>query len=343
MVTALETGMRNDEGLQSMRAEMARECADALATLDGNRAVASRIVESIRRTGQLVLYAMGGSHYVNAVAAPLYRDGGIDCRAMLASDALMAPLPDGPRTALIASQSGESGEIVELLARSPGAEERYGLTLNADSTLGIGTRGTLLAAGGPELAFAATRSIILTIALHAAVLEALGQPQDALRAVFASGSVADIAAADAALANCDVVVFVGRHALSGVAQSGALSMMELARVPTIGLEAGQFRHGPYEMLRPGLGVVLLRSAGPDSASIPPIAASTIAAGCATVVFDASGEVALPGCATVTLPPAEGLAAAAHMLLAFQPLNIAVACRRIAEHVGTPLRTSKVTA
>jgi fructoselysine-6-P-deglycase FrlB-like protein len=334
--------MRQDEGLQLMRAEMARECADALASMDSNRAVAGRIVESIWRTGRLVLYAMGGSHYVNAVAEPLYRDCGIDCRAILASDVLMAPLPDAPRTALIASQSGESGEIIDLLARPPGEEERYGLTLNAGSTLGTGTRGTLLAAGGPELAFAATRSIILTIALHATVLEALGHPQHALRAAFASARPAEIGTVDDALAVCDFVVFVGRHAMSGVAQSGALSMMELARVATIGLEAGQFRHGPYEMLRPGLGIVLLRSAGADGASMPPIAASTVAAGCTTIVFDASGEAALPGCVTVPLPPAVGLAAAAGMLLAFQPLNIAVACRRIAEGVGTPLRTSKVT-
>jgi fructoselysine-6-P-deglycase FrlB-like protein len=334
--------MRDDEGLQLMRAEMARECADALATMDSNRPAAAAVAESLRRTGRLVLYAMGGSHYVNAVAEPLYLDSGIDCRAMLASDSLMAPLPDGPRTALIASQSGESGEIVALLAQPCGAEERYGLTLNAGSTLGTGTRGTLLAAGGPELAFAATRSIILTIALHAAVLTALGHPQDALRAVFAAATPADIDAADAALAGCDVVVFVGRHAMGGVAQSGALSMMELARVPTIGLEAGQFRHGPYEMLRPGLGVALLRSAGPDGAGIPPIAESTVAAGCTTLVFDASGEAPLPGCVTVPLPRAAGLAAAAQMLLAFQPLNIAVACRRIGAGVGTPLRTSKVT-
>jgi fructoselysine-6-P-deglycase FrlB-like protein len=290
----------------------------------------------------MVLYAMGGSHYVNAVVEPLYRDCGIDCRALLASDVLMAPLPDAPRTALIVSQSGESGEIVDLLARPAGAEERYGLTLNAGSTLGTGTRGTLIAAGGPEYAFAATRSIILTIALHATVLEALGHPQHALRAAFASARPAEIAAVGDALAVCDVVVFVGRHAMSGVAQSGALSMMELARVPTIGLEAGQFRHGPYEMLRPGLGIVLLRSAGADGAGIASIAASTVAAGCATVVFDASGEAALPGCVTLPLPRAVGLAAAAQMLLAFQPLNIAVACRRIAEGVGTPLRTSKVT-
>jgi fructoselysine-6-P-deglycase FrlB-like protein len=337
-----ENQMRQDEGLQLMRAEMARECADALASMDDNRAVARQIVESVRRTGQLVLYAMGGSHYVNTVVEPLYRDCSIDCRAMLASDALMAPLPDTARTALIASQSGESGEIVDLLAQPARAEERYGLTLNAGSTLGTSTRGILLGAGGPEHAFAATRSIILTIALHATVLEALGQPQDALRAVLEAAAPMEIGAVDAVLAACDVVVFVGRHAMSGVASSGALSMMELARVPTIGLEAGQFRHGPYEMLRPGLGVVLLRSAGLDGVGIARIARSTVAAGCATVIFDASGEAALPGCVTVPLIPAVGLAAATQMLLALQRLNIAVACRRIAEGVGTPLFTSKVT-
>ena len=342
MVTALETGMRNDAGLQLMWAEMARERADALATMDDNRAAAAQVAESLRRTRSLVLYAMGGSHYTNLVAEPLYRESGIDCRSVLASDALMAPLPDATRTALIASQSGESGEIVELLARPAGAEERYGLTLTPGSTLGTSARATLLAAGGPEIAFAATRSIILTIAMHGAVLDALGQPQDALRAAFAAGSSPDIAAADAALAGCDAIIFSGRHAMSGVAVSGALSMMELARVPAIGLEAGQFRHGPYEVLRPGIGVVLLRSAGPDGASIPPTARSTVEAGCSTVVFDASGEAPLPGCVTVSLPQATGLAAAAHMLLAFQPLNIAAACRRIAAGVGSPLRTSKVT-
>ena len=334
--------MAEHEGLRLMAAEMARQRQDALASMDGGVAAAQAAAASARRTGRVVLYGIGGSHYVNRSVEPLYRELGLDCRAMNASEALMAPLPDVARTALIVSQSGESGEIVELLARPAGKEVRFGLTLEAGSTLARSSQAVLVGAGGTEHAFAATRSIVVCLALHAAVLEALGAPQDALRAVLAADGAPDIAAADAALAACDVVAFAGRHVLAGIAGSGALSMMELARVPTIGWEGGQFRHGPFEFLRPGLGIVLLRSAGVDGPGVPPLAAACVRAGCTTIVFDASGEAALPACLTVALPRNAGLAAGVSMLLGFQPLNIAVAGRRVAGPIGTPVWTSKVT-
>jgi fructoselysine-6-P-deglycase FrlB-like protein len=285
---------------------------------------------------------MGGSHYVNRAVEPLYRDAGIECRAMVASEALMSPLPPAPRVALFVSQSGESGEIVELLARPAPEDRRFGITLNPDSTLGRAVEGALIGAGGSENAFAATRSIILTLAMHAAVLEALGQGQDALRGILEADAPGDVQAADEGLADCDVVVFAGRHVFQGIAESGALSLMELSRVPAIGFETGQFRHGPFEFLRPGLGIVLLRSAGRDREGIPAVAAATVEAGCRTIVFDASGEPLPPGCTGVILPRNEGIAAAASMLLTFQRLNIAVARRRISRDIGTPLRTTKVT-
>ncbi len=327
-------------GLALMHSEMARQCPDALATLAA-AATAATIATALRASPRLVLYGMGGSHHVNRMVEPLYREAGIDARAMSASEALMAPLPAANRVALFVSQSGESGEIIDLL-RLPWTDRRFALTLNAGSTLGRGTEGAIVACGGPENAFAATRSIVLTIAMHAAILSALGQDQAALRAVLAKDQAADIAALDTALAACDVVVFAGRHVQQGVAESAALSLMELSRVPAIGFETGQFRHGPFEFLRPGLGIVLLRSAGPDQSAIAPIAAATIAAGCMTAVLDA-GQGDLPaGCLRIKLARNEGLAAAASMLLTLQRLNIAVALRRIPHAIGTPLRTTKVT-
>lgn len=334
--------MTEHEGLRLMRVEMQRQCRDALDSMQAGRPVAARVAAAAKAAGRMVLYGIGGSHYVNRTVEPLYRAAGIDCRAMSPSEALMAPLPEARRVALFVSQSGESGEIVELLREPVGLDERYAISLNADSTLGRAARETLVCLGGPENAFAATRSIILTLAMHAAVLEALGQNMDALRAVFEADAPADMAPVDAALAACDVIVFAGRHVLQGVAQSGALSLMELSRVPAIGLESGQFRHGPFEFLRPGLGILLLRSAGRDHASVAPIAEVTVDAGCTTIVFDA-GDGPLPnGVLRVRLPENEGIAAAASMLLSFQELNIAIARRRIAHDVGTPLRTTKVT-
>ncbi len=329
-------------GLALMRIEMGRQCRDALATMEEGAVVAQRVAAAMRGTGRAVLYGMGGSHYVNRMVEPLYRDAGLDARALSASEALMAPLPSASRVALIVSQSGESGEIVDLLKVPAGGDRRFALTLNAGSTLGRSVEEALVAAGGPENAFAATRSIILTVAMHAAVLEALGQPQTALRAVLAADAAPDVGLLEAALAPCDVVVFAGRHVLQGVAQSAALSLMELSRVPAIGFETGQFRHGPFEFLRPGLGIVLLRSAGPDRNSVAPVAAATLGAGCVTAVLDAADGPLPQGCLRVELPHNAGLAAAASMLLALQQLNVAVALRRIPHGIGTPLLTSKVT-
>lgn len=330
------------EGLRRMQAEMDRQRADALATLDAVRQAAAAAAASARRTGSLVLCGMGGSHHVNAIAMPLYRELGLDCRACVASELLLAPLPDFAHTMLIASQSGRSGEIVELVGRPAGRSERFALTLEGDSPLAQACEAALVAHGGSERAFAATRSITLTLAMHGAVLEALGAPQLALRAMLATKAEPSIEPAKAVLAGSEAILFVGYGCMAGAAGSAALAMMELARVVTVAFEGGQFRHGPFEVLRPGLGVVLLRGAGKDGPLVPPLARTSIEAGCATVVADASGEAPVADAVTVTLPKADGLAAATSALLALQPLCIAVARHRVAGDVGTPLRTSKVT-
>lgn len=334
--------MTEHQGLLKMQAEMARQCPNALETLDRNREAAALAAASIRSTGAVALVAMGGSHHVNTIVAPLYRSLGIDARAWVGSELLSAPLPTASRSVLIASQSGRSGEIVELLATPAGQDERFALTLDGESPLAQACRAVLVADGGPEQAFAATRSITLTLAMHGAILAELGIDTVPLRRAFETDVTPPIDAADAALTGCDAVIFAGYGVMAGVAASGALSMMELARVPTIGFEGGQFRHGPFEVLRPGLGIVLFRPAGQDGALVAGLAAASVEAGCRVIVLDASCESVLTNTTTVMLPKAQGLAAAAAMLLALQPLNIAVARRTATGDVGTPVRTSKVT-
>lgn len=334
--------MQEHEGLHRMQAEMDRQRADALATLDANGAAAILVAASARATGSLVLCAMGGSHHVNTIVAPLYRDLGLDCRACTASELLLSPLPDTPHAMLIASQSGRSGEILQLLEKPANQSERFALTLDRESPLARAVSAALVAHGGAEQAFAATRSIILTLAMHGAILEALGAPAGALRAVLASENRPSIDTADRMLSECEAIIFAGYGPMAGAAASAALAMMELARVITIGFEGGQFRHGPFEVLRPGLGVVLFRSAGSDGPLVPPLVEMALEAGCTAVVVDASGEPPLEGIATVRTQKGSGLAAATAMLLALQPLAIAIARRRVAGDVGTPLRTSKVT-
>ncbi|MBW6526431.1 hypothetical protein KZ813_06220 [Sphingomonas sp. RHCKR7] len=334
--------MGDHPGLTLMLAEMARQRGDALATLDTPGPAVDAIAESARRTGSLLLYAMGGSQHVNRIVAPLYRDLGLDARTMIASAALSAPLPDRPRTALILSQSGESGEIRQLLARPSGSEERFGLTLEPGSTLARGVRAAIVAHGGTEHAFAATRSIVLSLAMHGVILERLGASQGPLRRVLETEAVIDMEEAADTLDGCDAYVFAGWHAMHGTAESAALSLMELARLPSIGFEGGQFRHGPLELLRPGIGVILLRSAGVDAALVPPTATAVARTGAALVILDASGSASLLAGTEVALPANHGLAAATDMVLAVQQLNVAMALRTIPAGIGTPRHTSKVT-
>ena len=121
----------NPSGLVLIESEIERQHADALASFARADMVAAQIARNARETGRLLLIGMGGSHYVNRVAEPVYRGLGLDASAVVASEILAQPLPDLPRSAILTSQSGASGEILQLLERPAGQERRFGLTLGS--------------------------------------------------------------------------------------------------------------------------------------------------------------------------------------------------------------------
>lgn len=327
-------------GLDLLTSEMSRQYADARETLTACDAAAQAAARHIRARGRLMLLGMGGSHWVNRIAEPHYRAARIDATAQALSEYMRAPLPGDPAL-LLTSQSGASGEVARFLS---GRDDRdiIGLTLAPESRLArVGL--PVLGAGGVELAYAATRSLLVTIALHAAILRALGLPDDDLAAVLtAPAPLADIAPAIAKLAQARNAVFVARGALQGVADAAALSLMELARIPVLALEAGQFRHGPFEMAGPETAVVFLRGIGEMGENIDGLARELLGHGLSPIVFDLSGCPPIAGCITVALPPLTDLAAAAAALVALQTVVVAAATHMVPD-VGTPLRSTKVTS
>src|SRR6266581_122061 len=152
-------------GLALIEAEIRRQHADALASFAGAELPAARIAKSVRPSGRLLLVGMGASHFVNRIAEPVYRALGMDASAIVASEVLAQPLPDRPRSAILTSQSGASGEILQLLARALPC---------------------LIGVGGVERGFAATRSLLVSLALHAAVASALGQSAGSALAMLRS-------------------------------------------------------------------------------------------------------------------------------------------------------------
>jgi fructoselysine-6-P-deglycase FrlB-like protein len=326
-------------GLRQLQAEMDRQFTDAMATWDQIAPAASDAARSISGTGRLLLLGMGGSHWVNRIAEPFYRRAGVDASAHILSEYMRATLDRGA-TIFLTSQSGASGEVVRFLDSAPNGQI-FGLTLDATSALGQRTR-ALVGCGGVELAYAATRSLLVTMTVHARILQALGQDMGAFHAALVAAEVPESPALSDYIAGARNAVFVGRGALQGVADAAGLSLMELARIPVLGLEAGQFRHGPFEMVGPETAVVFLRGKGDEGDNVAGLAAELIHHGLHPAIVDLSGADPVAGAITLALTPRHGLAAAATALPALQRAVIDAATRMVLD-VGVPLRSTKVTS
>ena len=326
-------------GLAAIDHEMARQHADTTASFDRNAAMAATVAASIRRNGRLLLLGMGGSHAVGRAVEPLYRAHGIDALALPLSEQLGQPLQLSGRTVLITSQSGESAEVIRWFSEQGGSADMFGLTLESTSFLAR-TVPCLVGAGGTELAFAATRSLTVTLALHLAILAALGDDPTAALSVLSAPETAAIEDALAALDKVAAIVTSGRR-LQGLAEALALGLTELSRLPCFSLEGGQLRHGPMEMLGPHIGVILFRGKDQTSGLVTAMAISAVEAGAPVVVFDCSGEAPVAGAVTLSFRPASGLAAIFAMLPVAQRLMIAFADARV-DNAGTPVRSTKIT-
>ncbi len=326
-------------GLQAIDREMARQNGDSIASFETNADAAKTAAASMRATGRVLLLGMGGSHAVNRAVEPLYRALGIEAIAVTLSEQLGEPLPINGRSVLITSQSGESAEVLRWFSETGGNRDTFGLTLEGTSFLAR-TAPCLVGVGGTELAFAATRSLTVSFALHLAVLAALGEDPAPALAVLSAPVANDIAAALAAFEDVVTVVTSGRR-LQGLAEALALGLTELSRYPCFSLEGGQLRHGPMEMLGPKVGVVLFRGNDATADLVTAMAVSAVETGAPVVMFDASGQPLVEGATTLTLAPVTGLAAIFSMLPVAQRFMIAFAEAR-ADNAGTPVRSTKIT-
>lgn len=326
-------------GLIAIEQEMARQHADALATFAAAAAPANDIAASLRRTGRLLLLGMGGSHAVGRAVEPLYRELGIDAIALPLSEQLGQPLPIAGRTVLVTSQSGESAEVLRWFALVGDRPDTFGLTLEAGSSLAH-TVPCLVGAGGTERAFAATRSLTVTFAMHMAILAALGANAESALTVLKAPEAPAVDAAVDAMSGVATIVTSGRR-LQGVAEAIALGLTELSRLPCFSLEGGQLRHGPMEMLGPSVGVVLFRACDETASLVAGMATSASGAGSPVIVFDTSGEPPIDDVVTIGLKEASGMAAILAMLPVAQSFMVAFAASRVAD-VGTPVRSTKIT-
>lgn len=308
------------------------------------------LAAEVREHGRLLITGMGASCHVGEILASTLRQAGCQAWSVPTSELLHYGLSSVQSPLLILSQSGASAEVVNLLEQTRAHLPTRGLCLDADSPLAAA--GACILPGGLEKPFAATRSFSTTLTALLALAHRLNavdrSPIDAIEAmrpIFAGG-LELIRPIARHLGTCRTLVASGRGPLVGLANATALLLMEVSRLPVLGLEAAQLRHGPIEMLGEGTGVVLFNAEGETAPLIERLGNDVVDTGSKVVVFDASGyadgeedsgrirRIDSPS----TLP--EALATlpliATSQLLAYE---LAVA-RNI--EPGTPLRSHKVT-
>ena len=234
----------------------------------------TRLLSDIARYDRIVMTGMGASLFGQYPAYLRLAEAGLPVWLIETSELLgEAHGLITPRTLLwITSQSGESAEIAALLARIPAPGPTVlGVTNAEDGQLAREADVVLPLHSGDEHAVG-TKSYVATLAAHAlAVDHALGAPADAgLRAAperlagYLDQLEAHVDELDAALPERTLFV-VGRGASLAAVQTGALIVKEAAKVPIEGMSAPQFRHGPLDIIEPGVAVVALAG---SAANVP---------------------------------------------------------------------------
>jgi glucosamine--fructose-6-phosphate aminotransferase (isomerizing) len=260
---------------------------------------------------QVVLTGMGGSF---ATVFPLQLAliaHGVRAWAVESSELLYdyAPLLTRRTLVVAISQSGRSAEIVRLVDAPDRAAAILGVTNTPGSPLAERANAALFIRAGEESAVS-TKTYTCTLAgLHL------------LSAALAGGSVSE--AADQALMAVEALaarmpgweqgvreivgrieparfmVFLGRGQARASALAAALAVKETAKVPTEGMLGGQFRHGPLEVMSPGVVIVIFLGRGPARALNLALAADLVARG-GQVVCVGKAEDALSGALHIPL-------------------------------------------
>lgn len=274
--------------------------------------------------------ARGSSDHAASYAASLFALAAGRVTASIAPSLISryhADLALAPSLALAMSQSGASPDLVQGLraARQAGALT-VAIVNVADSAVAAEAEFVLPQRAGPELAVAATKSVVLTMLATARLVAAWTQDAALEAAILALPEHLDLAlrcdwsSGVARLMSCDSGLYVvGRGPALAIAQEAALKLKETSHLHAEAVSAAEIRHGPRAMLDrrfPVLAFGLADAGGSDTRAL----ASELVAEGVPVLLAGSPELPLP-------PPLHPLLDPIPALLAFYPLAEALARAR----------------
>mgnify|MGYP000992193714 CR=1 FL=1 len=335
--------LKDDSGVKAIDLEMKRQYEDAAQTMNDQKETIEALAAVINACPRILLLGMGASHFVNEVFAFQLRRFGIEAAAMTASEFLYDTIPTADKVVILTSQSGESVETVKCFSLLPSETPVFSVTLSPESTSAAKTQ-AIVCSGGPEKAYAGTRSVTLSLAAFAFVSAALGQiPQESVLRALAWERT-DYSAMEKAVwtlfSKRDIVV-TGRSLFSPLGGLFALGCEELSNRPILYNETGTFRHGPMEVLGEDTALVVFRQKGLLGELCRSFNDVQQKSGCAVIVLDASGQEPLSNAITIPCQEGDDIVAVLGMMTTFQLLMIAYACGKN-PRAGLPRYGSKIT-
>jgi glucosamine--fructose-6-phosphate aminotransferase (isomerizing) len=238
----------------------------------------------------------------------------------------------------IVSQSGRSAEILSLLELLDEAQSAGVLAFsnNLDSPLAEAVSqspaiSTLMPIDAEPETTVSTRTYMNSLALCQLAARSLYREDltpsmasvdaaiDPMAAYLADWQ-AHLAAIGSAVGKPEYMVILGRGPSLASVYCGALVLGEAGSIPSIGMPAGQFRHGPLEMCAPNLTVILF--AGPPETRRLNERLARDAADCGANVFWLGPEI--EGVTTFAMPAVEGIGLPLAETLPIQLLTVHLA-------------------
>ena len=232
--------------------------------------LAQQIDDLMRETApeEIIFSGMGSSLFVSEIACTYLRRKGVRAFTLEANELLHFDRPTvGPHTLLVAvSQSGNSMETVRLCESYKDAP-LITMTSREDGNLARYGKIRLFIKSGDEH-FTSSKSYTNSAAAMAVLGLLLAGEKDKIPALCAdlrtcAGQIRSILddaglprSVDEFLSPCSCLTLVGSGASYATVEHGALVMLETARLLSAEYTAGQFIHGPVEIIDEQFGCII---------------------------------------------------------------------------------------
>lgn len=226
-----------------------------------------------KKYSRIIFTGMGSSYSACLNANVILRNKGFQSTAVPTSQLLHYEIPsiDDYTLLVIVSQSGRSGEIVDLVNKINHNCTVAALTNDENSPLGMRADLLLNLHVEPEVSVSTRTYLAPLLLLHIfakvltgkydeEVIHDLQRSIDYLESSIKNFSLFSKEMRDfLGMPSC--ITLIGRGFSSCTVDAGSLFIKEVAKFPSIPYDSGQFRHGPYEMVGPQFSCIIFAPLG----------------------------------------------------------------------------------